>query len=222
MQTIDFHGILAFAKQLDGDPFDMGIGPGIDNAHVKWREGAWGKCSACGRLKTKMAFSSSQQKYGTTKRCRICINNDRASTEKAADLERSYQANNDKWRADKAWVERILDETFPDKHKTTYDDLRSALIAHWDAIGEKGFLHTQISLRPQAEVGLGGERLRGTATGHCGPEGGQRRPQATARDGRRPQLVPATGRGGTGRRTPGGPSTGRRCRRRTTGRSAGR
>ena len=71
VQTIDFHGILAFAKQLDGDPLGMGIGPGIDNAHDKWREGAWSTCSACGRQKPQMAFSSSQQRYGTTKRCRI-------------------------------------------------------------------------------------------------------------------------------------------------------
>ena len=97
MQTIDFHGILAFAKQLDGDPFDMGIGPGIDNAHVKWREGAWGKCSACGRLKTKIAFSSKQKRYGSARRCRICITNERACADEAGDAERSYQANKDNW-----------------------------------------------------------------------------------------------------------------------------
>ena len=97
MQTIDFHGILAFAKQLDGDPFDMGIGPGIDNAHVKWREGAWGKCSACGRLKTKIAFSSKQKRYGSARRCRICITNAREFAGEAAAAERSYQANKDNW-----------------------------------------------------------------------------------------------------------------------------
>ena len=136
MQSYDFRGIIAFVKQLDDDPFDMGI----DNDDDKWREGAWAKCSACGRLKTKIAFSSNQQRYGSTRRCRICIRNEREFADEAADAERSYQANKDKWRADKAWAERILDETFPDKHQTTYDNMRSALIAHWDAMRDKGLI----------------------------------------------------------------------------------
>ena len=60
------------------------------------------------------------------------------------DAERNCQANTDKWRTDKAWVERILDETFPDKEKTAYDNMRSALIAHWDAMRDKGLIHTQM------------------------------------------------------------------------------
>ena len=64
MQSYDFHGIIACVKQLDDDPFGMGI----DNDDDKRREGAWAKCSACGRLKTKTAFSSKQMRYGSTRR----------------------------------------------------------------------------------------------------------------------------------------------------------
>ena len=59
-------------KQLDDDPFDMGI----ENSAGKWAQGAWAKCSACGRLKTRIAFSGNQQRFGSVARegC-VCVVN---------------------------------------------------------------------------------------------------------------------------------------------------
>ena len=127
----EWNGIIAHLKQMTDDPFDA----------QGCRDGEWAKCNACHRMKCKLAFSRNQQRYGPAmRRCRICVRNDHESTDIPPDAERSYQANKDKWRADKAWVEQILDETFPAKHKTTYDNMRSALIAHWDAMRDKGLI----------------------------------------------------------------------------------
>ena len=57
MQSYDFRGIIECVKQLEDDPFDMGQAEGEGEV-----EGAWAKCSACGRLKTKIAFISNQKR----------------------------------------------------------------------------------------------------------------------------------------------------------------
>ena len=165
--SYDFPGIIAYVKELEDDPFDMGK----EWRECAWGECAWAKCSACGRFKTKIAFSSKQIRHGSTRRCRICIWNEQESTENGAEAERSYQANKDKWGADLAWVERILDDTFPDKDKTTYDNMRSALIVHWDAMREKGLIHTQMGHADCPD----GSHSRGSGGAQPPPDSGARR-----------------------------------------------
>ena len=125
----EWNGIIAHLKQMSDDPFDA----------QGCRDGGWAKCNACHRMKCKLAFSRNQQRYKNTamRRCRLCVRNDHESTDIPPDAERSYQANREKWRTDKAWAQQILDDAFPGKHKTTYDTMRSALIAHWDDMLDK-------------------------------------------------------------------------------------
>ena len=86
-----------------------------------------------------MAFSKTQQtRLGKMRRCRICVDQRRDSTEDKAVAAATVVANRVQWRTDKAWVQGILDDTFPDAQNTTYDVMRDALGAHWDAMRDKG------------------------------------------------------------------------------------
>ena len=104
-----------------------------------WPKGAWAQCKACGRLKRRCAYTKNQQANGGSRRCRICISNNREWTDDADTYEANYQKNNTKWQ-DKTFARLILKKAFPVGHQEDCDRLHEVMTPHWEALRAKGLL----------------------------------------------------------------------------------